>query len=185
MPEISEASPVLLVSGTNRPGSYCLRVARRIEGFYREAGVPVSLFSLLDLPPSIFDPASYAAKPPEVLAVQRRVLDAAALHLVVPEYNGGFPGVLKVFIDHLKFPDSFEHKPVALTGESNGAWGALRPVEQLQQIFSYRNAHLFPTRVFIPRVQTAVADDGTIASEELDARLRHQAVNFAAFVRKL
>ena len=185
MPELSDASPILLISGTNRPGSYCLRVARRLERFYRDADVPVSLFSLLDLPPSIFDPASYATKPPEVKAVQQRVLDAAALHLVVPEYNGGFPGVLKLFIDHLRFPESFEHKPVAFTGEANGMWGALRPVEQITQIFAYRNAYIFPERVFIPRVQSVVGEDGAFKDADLEARLRSQAVNFGSFARKL
>ena len=68
---------------------------------------------------------------PEVLVVddgsgpeQQRVLDAAGLHIITPEYNGSFPGVLKYFIDMLKFPESFVEKPVAFTGEAAGLWGA-------------------------------------------------------------
>ena len=48
----------------------------------------------------------------------------------------------------LKFPESFEKRPVCFTGLGAGIWGALRPVEQLQAIFGYRNAYLFPERVF-------------------------------------
>ena len=33
-----------------------------------------------------------------------------------------------------------------------GIWGALRPVEQLQAIFGYRNAYLYPERVFLPGI---------------------------------
>lgn len=185
MPTIAPESPILIVAGTNRPGSYCLRVARRLEQHYADAGIPHSLLSLLELPQALFLPESYGSKPPEFVPIQRRVLDAAGLHIVVPEYNGGFPGVLKLFIDHLKFPDSFEAKPVCFTGESDGRFGALRPVEQIQQIFGYRNAFVFPRRVFIPDVQNQVTEDGTLTNAEIDRRLREQAKMFADFVRKL
>src|SRR5438552_3661797 len=82
--------------------------------------VPHELSSLTELPPQWFDPANYASKPPAVQTVQQRILDAGGLHLVVPEYNGSFPGVLKFFIDMLKFPESFGRKPVAFVGEANG-----------------------------------------------------------------
>ncbi len=185
MATISPESPILIVSGTNRPGSFCLRVARRLEQHYAEAEIPHSFLSLLELPQALFLPESYANKPKEFEPIQRRILEAAGLHVVVPEYNGGFPGVLKLFIDHLKFPDSFEAKPVCFTGESDGRFGALRPVEQVQQIFGYRNAFVFPRRVFIADVQNQVSEDGTITNADIDRRLRDQAVMFADFVRKL
>ena len=42
----------------------------------------------------------------------RAVLQAEGLIVVTPEYNGSLPGVLKYFIDMLKFPESFEQRPV-------------------------------------------------------------------------
>ncbi len=82
------------------------------------------------MPREAFDPASYATKSPAMQAMQQRILDANGLHVVTPEYNGSFPGVLKYFIDMLKFPESFQSKPVAFTGEAMGIWGGLRSVEQ-------------------------------------------------------
>src|SRR3954468_24194836 len=143
--------PILIVSGTNRPGSNALKIANIVRGHYQRSGHgEVGLYSLTEMPPEIFDPASYATKPPAWAAVQQRILDAAGLHVITPEYNGSFPGVLKYFIDMLKFPESFEHKPVAYVGESSGEWGGLRAVEQLQMVFGYRNAHSYPVRVFMP-----------------------------------
>jgi NAD(P)H-dependent FMN reductase len=113
------------------------------------------------------------------------VLDAAGLHLVTPEYNGSFPGVLKYFIDMLKFPESFERKPVAFVGVSAGVWGALRPVEQLQMVFGYRNAHVYPERVFIPQVTAKLAADGTLADAALDGRVAKQAEGFGQFAHVL
>src|SRR5207253_7985248 len=116
------------------------KVARLLERFYKTEGVATDFLSLTELPKEVFDGAAYASKPPGMVAIQQRVLDAKGLHVVTPEYNGSFPGVLKYFIDMLKFPESFERKCVTFTGESAGIWGALRSTEQLIQIFQYRNA---------------------------------------------
>ncbi len=167
--------PILLISGTNRPGSNTARVSRVIERHYQSNDIPVNFLDLVNLPPEAFLPSVYATKPASVVALQQRVLDAAGLHVVTPEYNGSFPGVLKHFIDLLKFPESFEHKPVAFTGVAAGMFGALCAVEQLQMIFGYRNAHGFPDRVFIPSVHSLFNADGGLSDTALDQRLARQA----------
>jgi NAD(P)H-dependent FMN reductase len=176
--------PILIIAGTNRPGSNTLRVAHLVERHYKAVGAPVEVFSLRELPPEMFDPGSYAHKPPGVVELQRRVLDARGLHIVTPEYNGSFPGVLKYFIDMLKFPESFEHKPVAFTGAAAGLWGGLRPVEQLAQIFSYRNAHLYPDRVYIPGINQKLDADGNLTDPAINDRLAKQAAGFATYAAR-
>jgi len=66
-----------------------------------------------------------------------------------------------------------------------GMWGALRPVEQLQAIFGYRNAHLYPERVFLPQIYDLLDDSGRLKDAELLERLRKQAGGFVEFVEKL
>lgn len=179
------SKPILIVAGTNRPGANALRIARIIESVYQKANEPVELYSLEQMPPEIFSPASYGTKPAAWAAVQQRVVDAKGLHIVTPEYNGGFPGVLKYFIDMLKFPESFERKPVAFVGEAAGMWGALRPVEQLAQIFSYRNAFLYPDRVFIPRVGSVLDATGNLNDEGIAQRLEGQVNGFIKFAQAI
>jgi chromate reductase, NAD(P)H dehydrogenase (quinone) len=176
--------PILIISGTNRPGSNAMKVARVLMGHYQAQSVQVELFSLIDLPREVFDGSAYATKPPAMLAIQQRVLDAKGLHIVTPEYNGSFPGVLKYFIDMLKFPESFDRKPVAFTGEA-GMWGALRAVEQLQLIFGYRNAYVYPERVFIQNVKDKFDAEEKLLDPAIDRRLSKQAAGFAAFASTL
>lgn len=172
-----------IICGTNRPGSNTMKVVRTLERLYRAQGAEVGVLDLHDLPPEIFSPSSYAQKPPAFAPFQQRVLAADGLHVVTPEYNGGFPGVMKYFIDMLKFPQSFEHRCVAFTGLGAGMWGCLRGVEQLQQIFAYRNGYLLPERVFIPSVNQKLSEDGdTLASEDILGRLQDQAQRFLLFV---
>ena len=149
---------ISLIVGTNRPGCNARKVAAHIEEFYSELKVPLRVLDLAQLPPEIFSPASYAEKPKSFRPFAEAILQSDGLHVVTPEYNGGMPGVLKYFIDMLKFPESFEHRPVCFTGEAAGMWGALRPIEQLQAIFGYRNAYLYPERVFLPQIYDLLDD---------------------------
>lgn len=160
-------------------------MATHVEEVYTELKVPLHVIDLAKLPPEIFSPASYAEKPGVFQPFADAILNAAGLHVVTPEYNGGIPGVLKYFIDMLKFPESFIHRPVCFVGLAAGMWGALRPVEQLQQVFGYRNAYLYPNRVFLPNINDLLDDAGRLKDAEPLERLRTQVTGFVEFVEKL
>lgn len=174
-----------IISGTNRPGSNTLKVAKLVLHLYKDLGVDARILSLEELPPEIFDPASYAKKPESFKALADRVVQADGLHVLTPEYNGGFPGILKYFIDMLPFPESFEHKCVCFTGVAAGIWGAFRPVEQLQMIFGYRNAYIMPERVWFTQIHTRLAETGELLDEADRRRLADQVEKFAAYVKRM
>jgi chromate reductase, NAD(P)H dehydrogenase (quinone) len=174
-----------LIVGTNRPGSKTRAVATQVERIYSSMRVPLRVLDLARLPAEIFSPASYAEKPKSFAPFAEGVLQAEGLIVISPEYNGSMPGVLKYFIDMLKFPESFEQRPVCFIGLAAGMWGALRSVEQLQTIFGYRNALVYPERVFLPRVGECVSDQGEFADPEIEERIREQAVGFLNFVERL
>jgi chromate reductase, NAD(P)H dehydrogenase (quinone) len=179
------AAMITLVVGTNRPGSNTRKIAANIEEIYRELNEPLAVLDLAQMPPEIFHPTSYAQKPAAFKPFSDGVLAASGLVVVTPEYNGSVPGVLKYFIDMLKFPESFERRPVCFVGLGAGMWGALRPVEQLQAIFGYRNAFNYPERVFMPHINDLLDESGRINDPELRDRLRAQQKGFIEFVRKL
>lgn len=176
---------IIIISGTNRPGSNTRKVAGRVESHYRSQGVESQLLDLAEMPPEIFSPASYAEKPAGFSRFTEAILAADGLVVVTPEYNGGIPGVLKYFIDMLPFPASFEQRPVCFVGVAAGIWGALRPVEQLQAIFGYRNAYIFPERVFLPGINQLLDENGRLRSTDHEERLARQAAGFVGFVETL
>lgn len=177
---------ITIVSGTNRDGSNSLKIAQHLESVYRDAGQTVRLLDLSQLPPEALLPDAYSNKSDDFTkAFIEPVLQANGLHIVVPEYNGSFPGVLKLFVDLLPFPDSFEGRPVAFVGLAAGANGALRPVEQLQMVFAYRNAYLFNRRVFIPAVYKALNGQGELSDADLIRRLSEQVSGFVEFCQRL
>jgi NAD(P)H-dependent FMN reductase len=176
---------ITLIVGTNRPASNTRKVARHVEEIYSRLRVPLNVLDLAELPPEVFSPASYGEKPKSFQPFAEVIFQAAGLVVVTPEYNGSMPGVLKYFIDMLKFPESFDKRPVCFIGLGAGMWGALRPVEQLQLIFGYRNALLFPERVFLPKINDLLNNDGRLNDPAILDRLNAQALGFVDFVERV
>ncbi|MFT5680192.1 MAG: chromate reductase [Myxococcota bacterium] len=173
---------IVVVAGTNRAGSRTRIVADAITRRYAEVdGVASQLLDLATLPLDLLSPDAYATKPAAFTPFVEAVLGCDGLHIVTPEYNGGMPGALKLFIDHLPFPESFERRPVCFTGVAAGRWGALRPVEQLQGVFGYRNAYQLPDRVFIPGVHKAVDESGWPVEPLIAGLLEAQIAHFVQF----
>jgi NAD(P)H-dependent FMN reductase len=176
---------IILITGTNRKASKSSVMARCLSLMYDEMGIENKVLELNELPPETFSPDAYIVKPPKVLEFTQDILNASGLVVVTPEYNGSMSGALKLFIDLLPFPESFEGRPVCYVGLASGQFGALRPVEHLQQVFGYRNAYNFPKRVFIPAVHDFLDDEKGILDEDLATRLKEQARSFVEFCRNL
>jgi chromate reductase len=176
-------SNIAIILGTNRRGGNTAKVVAHLDAIYRAIGQPTQVIDLSTLPLEIFSPSSYTEKPAEFKPFADAVLESSGLHVVTPEYNGGLPGILKYFIDMLKFPESFERKPVCFTGLSAGDLGAVRSVEQLQAIFLYRKAYLFPECVLVPMIGKHLNPEGRIANAEVLGQLRAQVEGFLRFVK--
>jgi len=173
-----------IISGTDRPGSRSRQLATFIHSFFQELNRPAGILDLATLPLQYLHGAGYDQTQLKDLShAVERVNRAQGLVLVIPEYNGSFPGALKHFIDYWKFPDTFEGRPVAFVG-LGGRFGGLRAVEQMQQVFSYRNGYLFPQRVFLMNVQNLIKD-GQLVDSTMIELLKTQARDFSKFIRAL
>ena len=116
--------PVIL--GTPRQGRLSEHVARVVvEQLCKCDDVATSLIDVRTLDVSSMD-AGEAIKDAAFSEAMRR---ADGLVIVAPEYNHGYPGILKHVLDtNLK---EYIHKPVGLCGVSAGGFGGTRVVESL------------------------------------------------------
>lgn len=174
-----------IISGTNRPDSVTLRVARAAAARLDAARAPHELLDLAQLPTEIFAPSSYATKPDAFAPWQQSILESDGLLFVVPEYNGSFPGVLKYFIDMLEFPASLAAKPVAFIGLAAGHFGAARAVEQLTAVVQYRSAHVYGRRLFIHGSYRLAVDGASLGHDEFQGRFDALVDGFRDFCRRL
>lgn len=177
---------ITLLSGTNRKNSNTVAVAKIILGKMQAKGQSVQFCDLQELPNDIFQPSHYFNPPDSFKPFQDKISNCKGILIIVPEYNGSFPGALKYFIDLLKFPESLKSLPVAFVGVSSGVFGALRSIEQLELIFQYREAHLFAKRVIMPKINELLNPEKTkIISEYHEQKIDQLLVDFNEFVVKL
>src|SRR5437867_2826939 len=116
--------PVIL--GTTRKGRASENVAKFVFGEAKKReGVETDLIDIRDLKFPI-DNAGEAIKDSTLSETINR---ADGLVLVVPEYNHGYPGLLKHVLDtNLK---EYIHKAVGVCGVSAGGFGGTRMIENL------------------------------------------------------
>jgi NAD(P)H-dependent FMN reductase len=116
--------PVIL--GTTRQGRRSEHAARFVfQETGKRAGVETQLIDIRDLPFPL-DDAGEQIKDPTFSATVTR---SDALILVVPEYNHGYPGMLKHALDSNL--EEYIHKAVGICGVSAGSFGGTRVIEQL------------------------------------------------------
>src|SRR5947209_11125577 len=116
--------PVIL--GTTRQGRASENVARFVLGEVAgRDGVETELIDIREIPLTTRD-AGEAIKDSRFSATVGR---ADALVIVTPEYNHGYPGLLKHVLDtNLK---EYIHKAVGLCGVSAGGFGGTRVIQNL------------------------------------------------------
>jgi len=115
-----------VILGTPRQGRLSEYVAGVVvEELCKRDGVRTTLIDVRDLPLATTD-AGEGIKDRKFSAT---VMGADGLVIVAPEYNHGYPGILKHALDtNLK---EYIHKPVGLCGVSAGGFGGTRVVESL------------------------------------------------------
>jgi NAD(P)H-dependent FMN reductase len=116
--------PVIL--GTVRQGRMTEHVARFVFGeFVKRAGVESELIDIRALNLTASDEGEVVKD----TKFSETVARADALILVVPEYNHGYPGLLKHALDMNL--SEYIHKAVGICGVSAGPFGGTRVVENL------------------------------------------------------
>ena len=179
-----------IIVGTDRVGSNSKRIAEVVQKIYQDLGEKVELLELQNVMKGLVASPQYGnVTDPLLLEAVKKVDQSDGLIVVAPEYNGSMPGALKYFIDHLKYPDAFEGRPVCFIG-LGGMFGGLRPVEHLQQVFGYRNSFVFPERIFIMNVwnqfkKTDSNPNGEFKDALILGLMKNQARDFTIFIDAL
>jgi NAD(P)H-dependent FMN reductase len=115
-----------LILGTSRQGRQSEQVANFVVAeMQKRPEIETELIDVRNLPLKL-DDAGESMKDPAFSATVRR---ADALVLVVPEYNHGYPGLLKHVLDMNL--EEYIHKAVGICGVSAGPFGGARVIENL------------------------------------------------------
>ncbi len=83
--------------------------------------------------------------------------------VVIPEYNHGYPGELKILLDYAY--SEYEKKAVAVVGVSSGDFGGVRVIEHLQPIWNYLKMVFVPEPLSFPNIKD-VFDENDVPKDE-------------------
>ncbi len=142
-----------IVSGTNRTGSNTLKVAKEYQRILQEKAVDANLFSLEAINVMQRE-ASFEKIENEI------IIPTSSFIFIVPEYNGSFPGVLKMLFDTGSSHNIWFNKEALITGNSTGRAGNLRGMDHLADILNYLKITVHPNKLPLSSVNTLMDADG-------------------------
>ena len=168
-----------IISGSNRSENKTQHFGRKYEALLKERGAEVQFLSLEQLPHDfIFRNRVNDLQNPELEEIVKRYVERADSFIFLsPEYNGGFTGVLKSFIDVVP-PRHFREKKAALVGVSSGRFGNVRGMDHLSSILNYVGVHVHPKKVNIQNCEQYLEEGGKISNSELIGLMNRQLDSF-------
>lgn len=161
--------PVLV--GTNRQDRHSIFPARWLVEQIRGRG---------DIETHLFDVAEFALPQHDYGQAIKgifpewrdAIVKADGLVIVTPEYNHGYPGILKAVLDLLL--REYVHKAVAFVGVSAGPWGGTRVIEAMVPMVRELGLAVTFADLNFPFVQKTFDSNGHL----LDAAFEKRAKDF-------
>lgn len=179
---------ITVISGTNRRNSRTLPVTKQyFELFKKHAADKVRLFTLDNLPLDFIHNGMYNedGQNKRISEIQDEyILPADKLFFVFPEYNGSYPGVLKLFIDACsirKYKQSFSGKRAGLAGVATGRAGNLRGMDHFADILNHVGTIVMPNKFPLSVVDQLINEEGYITDEATLKAMEAQVKQFIQF----
>jgi len=172
---------ITIIAATNRPNSNTLKVAKYYQQQLKTKDVVSNLLSLEHLPADVLNTDMYGKRSEAFQKIQDLITATDKFLFIMPEYNGSYPGVLKVLVDALNFPNSFYDKKAALTGISSGKYGNIRGVDHFTGVCHYVHLNVLPLRLHIPNIKTELDADGNLIKEDTVKFVNEQVDKFILF----
>jgi NAD(P)H-dependent FMN reductase len=151
-----------IIAGSTRRDRQSIKVARFVlKKTQQRPGVETELLDLLEYNFPIMEERLHQRDdpPPRLQEYAEKIGRADSIIIVTPEYNNGYPGVLKNALDYL-LPE-YERKPIGIVTVSAGGFGGLTCLAQLRLVTLGMGAFPIPESLPVSRVRDSFKEDGT------------------------
>jgi chromate reductase, NAD(P)H dehydrogenase (quinone) len=164
---------ITIISGTNRDNN-TKRVAREYQRFLKEKNIDSLLLAL--------DEKTVFVRDDDFIKMEKEYLEPASKFIIImPEYNGSYPGILKLMMDNTDISKVWWHKKVLLTGVSTGRAGNLRGMDHLTGSLLYLKMIVHPNRLPISVVNKLMDADSHFSDEATINAIKMQLEEFLIF----
>src|SRR3989441_6946851 len=151
-----------IIAGSTRRDRQSIKVARFVfSRLQKRNGVETELLDLLEYNFPMMEERLHHRddRPPGLQEYAEKIARADSLIIVTPEYNNGYPGVLKNALDYL-LPE-YERKPIGIVTVSAGGYGGINCLAQLRLVTLGMGAFPIPENLAGSRVHDSFREDGT------------------------
>lgn len=156
---------IVILSCTTRKGSNTLKVSRIYARMLEEMGVATEVLDLRSIPDDLLVCMKNDTKSQELeRIINGFIVPHSKFLFVVPEYNGSFPGILKILLDNVN-PKLWTGKYACLTGVATGRAGNLRGMDHLTGVLNYLKIHVYHNKLPISQVDKIIGNDDRFENE--------------------
>lgn len=178
---MSKAEVITIVVGTNATSGTTRAIARAYEDILQARMIPYQLLDLKDIPRDIIAPDMYFNRSQSFIEFQQQYLVATTKYIIIiPEYNGGIPGIFKLMIDCSDIKTCWWGKKASLTGVSAGRSGNLRGLDTLTNYFNYLKVDVLKNKIPISRIDKLV-EQGILEDSDTMSVIEEQINQFLDF----
>jgi NAD(P)H-dependent FMN reductase len=172
---IADKSPIItIISGSSRDDNNSKKVALEYQRLLRLKEIESALLSL--------DELDVLHRNADFLEMENRFLIPASKFIIImPEYNGSYPGILKLMIDNTDVAKAWAHKKVLLTGISTGRAGNLRGMEHLTGSLLHMKMNVHHNRLPISQVNKLMNEQFQFADQATLQAIQAQLDDFLTF----
>lgn len=165
---------ISVISGANRPDAITPGLARQYYHLLETISpqTPLGFINLQELPRDFLF-SSYN-NPSPIGRWQSWLDQSTRVVWMFPEYNGSFPGVLKHFLDGLRYPDTLPGKKACVVALGAGSQGGALAMSHFSDILNYMGMVVAPLRVRIPQVYQKLDGQQKLADPETLSLWRQQ-----------
>jgi chromate reductase, NAD(P)H dehydrogenase (quinone) len=177
---------ITIISGSNRQQSECLQFAKIYQNFIQQKTTEeVKLLALEQIPHDWFHPDMYDYQSESLRKIQDEyMIPADKFIYVTSEYNGSFPGAVKLFIDACsvrEYRRTFKGKKAALAGVATGRAGNLRGMDHLTGVLNHVGTIVLPNKLPISRINDLKNGAGDVIDADALKAIEAQVEEFLAF----
>ena len=148
---------ITIISGTNRKNSNSLKVSKTCDKILQEQGADSQICCLTELPDNFFSLIYEKDSPGYSQMIDTYITKADRLVVVLPEYQGSYPGVLKAFLDSID-PKLIAEKKACLIGVASGRGGGIRPQSHFTDVLHHLKVEVFSSQPKLSGIDRLVDD---------------------------
>jgi len=156
---------ITIITGTNRENSNSKKVANTYFDILKNKGLESQVFNLEDLHSNFISEDLYGKRTNQGTEIIKKYIETVNQFIfVIPEYNGSFPGVLKLFIDGIE-PAFFNNKSAILVGVSSGRAGNIVGLNHFTTVLNHVKMEVLSNKILLSQIESLLGENGFIENE--------------------